>query len=298
MRTKWWVCLLFLFLGMGFLAALGDPWPGHAASGTDLRLGVVTTLFRDFHKSAIEYLTAPLRSLLQTQTGLAGRLESTTDPLTLAKQLQENQLDVAIFHGFEFAWARQKYTQLQPLLVVSNPQPFQADLLVARDSSFASPGDLKGKALALPRQSRAHLHLFLERRCIGEGKEPRDYFSRIARPIDGADALDMVAGGTVQAALVDHSQVEAYRKNQPENFGKLRVLLQSEIFPTGVIAYRKGALAEEMVQRIRTGMISASKTTQGQELLKLCRMPGFDLPPADFDQVLQATARTYPPPAR
>lgn len=298
MRRIWWAAMLLLCLGFGGLTNRGRAILCHAGSPSELRLGVVETLFRDFHKSAVAYLTAPLRSLLETHTGLIGRLESTTDPLTLAKQLQEKQLDVAIFHGFEFAWARQKYPQLQPLLVVGNPQPFQAHLIVSTASSFTTPSDLKGKALALPRQSRAHLYLFLERRCVEEGKEPKDYFSRMARPIDVTDALEMVLNNSVQAALVDHAQLEEYRNSQPGNSSRIRVLLQSEVFPTGVIAYRQGNLSDETLQRMRTGMIAAHKSPQGQEMLKLCRMPGFDLPPSDFDKLLQATAKAYPPPSR
>jgi len=297
MRRFWRAGFLILFVCSALVVGLGSPTLGQAGPPADLRLGLVATLFRDFHKSVIEYVTTPLRSLLQTQTGLSGRLESTTDPLTLARQLQDNQVDIAIFHGFEFAWARQKYPQLQPLLLVTNPQPFQANLIVAKSSPFSTCDDLKGKNLALPRQSREHLHLFLERRCHA-GKDPREYFGKIMRPVDADDALEMVASGAVQAALVDQAQLEAYSKSQPDNFGKLRVLLRSEIFPTGVIAYHPGALSAETVQRIRTGMTSAHKTAQGRDLLKLSRMAGFELPPADFDQILQTISRAYPPPTK
>ncbi len=280
-------CLL-LVLGIFCLCRAGPQ--------AELRLGLVSTLFRELHKSVVEYVATPLRALLQTQTGLAGRLDSTTDPLTLARQLNDNQVDVAIFHGFEFAWAQQKYPQLRPLLVVSNPHPFQAHLVVARWSPCITPADLKGKSLALPRQSREHLHLFLTRRCVETGKDPREHFSKIARPVDAEDALEMVATASVDSALVDRVHLEAYRASQPENFARLRVLLQSEVFPTGVIAYRQGALSDATIQRLRTGMTAAHKSVQGRELLKLCRMAGFELPPADFDQILQTTTRAYPPP--
>jgi ABC-type phosphate/phosphonate transport system substrate-binding protein len=287
-----------LILGLGLLSFWGSPNRCQADGPTDLRLGVVSSLFRDLHKSAIEYLSAPLRALLQTQTGLTGELTSTTDPLSLARQLQDDHVNVAVFHGFEFAWAQQKYPRLQPLVVVGNSQPLQAHLIVAHSSPFTTPSDLKGKALALPRQSRAHLHLFLERRCALPEKGPREYFSKIVRPIDGDDALEMVLSGAVQAVLVEQSHLESYRANHPEDFGKLRVLLKSEVFPAGVIAYRKGAIPEDTVQVIRTGLLSAHKTPQSQELLKLCRMPGFTLPPPDFDKVLQTIAKAYPAPSR
>jgi ABC-type phosphate/phosphonate transport system substrate-binding protein len=267
-----------------------------AAPPTELRLGLVNSLFRDTPKAMIQILAQPLKTLMETQTGMAGQLESSADPQVLGKQLQDNQIDLAVFHGFEFAWARLKYPELQPLLTINNPQHFQAHLIVARDSKYKSCADLKGKTVALPRRSREHLHLFLERRCAG-GKAAKEFFGKIARPTDAEDALDDVVEAMVPAALVDYGQLEAYRKAKPEQFAKLRVLLKSETFPTGVIAYHGGALNEDTVQRIRAGLISANQTKQGRELLTLCRMVGFESPPDDFNQTLAAFAKLYPPPA-
>lgn len=291
------VRLLILFSGIGLVLGLSSTPRSPAESPAEVRLGIVETLFRNYHKSAIEYVTVPLRTLVQTQTGLAGRLDSPVAPMTLAKQLQDKQVDLAIFHGFEFAWARQKHPQLQALLVVSNPQPFQAQLIVAKNRKFTAPGDLKGKGLALPRQTREHAYLFLQRRCVEPNTDLEKHFNGITRTVDAIDALDMVVDGSADAALIDRAQLEAYSKSEPENFTKLHVLVQSEVFPAGVIACCQGGLTEERLQRIRTGMTSAHKTTQGQDLLKLCRMNGFELPPADFDQTLQAIARAYPAPA-
>jgi len=234
---------------------------------------------------------------METQTGMAGQLENSADPQVLGKQLQDNQIDLAVFHGFEFAWARLKYPELQPLLTIRSAQHSQAHLVVAQDSRFTDSADLKGKTLALARHSREHLFLFLERRCAGDGKEAREFFGKITRPNDAEDALDDVVEAMVHAALVDYTQLDAYRTAKPEHFAKLRVLLKSETFPTGVIAYHAGALNEDLVQRIRGGLISANQNKQGRDLLHLCRMIGFEAPPADFNQTLAAFAEVYPPPA-
>ncbi len=261
-----------------------------------LRLGMVESLFRDTPKAMIQILAQPIKVLLETQTGMTGQLEDSADCQVLAKQLQENQVDVAVFHGFEFAWARLKHPELQPLLVVSNPQRFQALLVVAQESKYATCDDLKGKTLALPRRCREHLHLYLERRCACGCKQAREFFSKINRPTDADDALDDVSEGMVHAALVDLAQWDAYRKSKPETFEKLRVLVKSENFPTGVIAYRAGALSDETVQRIRAGLMSAKESQQGRQLLKLCRMTGFELAPAEFNESLATFAKLYPPP--
>jgi ABC-type phosphate/phosphonate transport system substrate-binding protein len=255
----------------------------------------VNSLFRDTPKTMIQIVAQPLKALMETQTGMSGHLEASAEAQALGKQLQDNQIDLGVFHGFEFAWVREKYPELQALLIVSNPQRFQAHLVVAQDSKWTSCDDLKGKTLALPKRSREHLHLFLERRCACGCKEAKNFFGKIKRPADAEDALDDVAEGLTDAALIDYPQLEAYRKSKPDNYAKLRTLLRSETFPTGVIAYRVGGLHEVVVERIRAGLISANQTTQGRELLGLCRMVGFELAPADFNQTLAAIAKLYPP---
>jgi ABC-type phosphate/phosphonate transport system substrate-binding protein len=268
-----------------------------AADGpASLRLGLVGSLFRETPKSMVELLSQPLKTLLEAQTGMTGRIGSTADALTLARQLNEKQIDLAVFHGFEFAWVKQKYPDLQPLVVVSSTQRLQAHLLVAGSSKAATCADLQGKTLALPRRSREHVHLFLERRCAG-GKDPKDFFGKIARSPDTEDAIEDLLDGSVQAVLLDHADLEAYRQAKPEQYRKLRQLLQSEPFPSGVLSCKEGALAEDTVERLRSGLLSAHQNRRGRDLLSLCRMAGFEVPTQDFEQALQAIAKAYPPPA-
>lgn len=259
-----------------------------------LRLGLVSSLFRETPKSMIQVIAQPLKALLEAQTGLTGQVTGTADAPVLASQLQEKQVDLAVFHSFEFAWVKQKYPDLQPLVIVSNPQRLQAHLLVAEGSPAATCADLKGKVLALPRRSREHVHLFLERRITG-GKEVKDYFRKVVRSPDTEDALDDLLDGNVQAALVDHADLEAYRRAKPERHQKLRQLLNSETFPTGVLAYRSGALTDNTLQRIRTGLLSANQNRRSRDLLGMCRMAGFEMPTQDYEQALQSIAKAYPP---
>jgi len=182
---------------LGVLAAsmlvilVGRPRGLRADVGpSSLRLGLVSSLFRETPRSMVEVVTRPLRGLMEAQTGITGQLVSTADAASLARQLQDKQVDLGIFHGFEFAWARQKNPDLQPLLVVRTPQPLQAYLMVANDSPTHTCADLKGKMLALPLRSREHVHLFLERRCSCGFSHPKEFFAKVRRTADADDALD------------------------------------------------------------------------------------------------------------
>ncbi|HKB40394.1 MAG TPA: PhnD/SsuA/transferrin family substrate-binding protein [Gemmataceae bacterium] len=274
---------------------------GRAEEGDirSIRIGLVRTLFRDTPPSLVQVLSQPLKALMQSQTGMTGELSIAGDAFALSKKLKENKVQLGVFHGFEFAWARQKNPGLRPLVVVvSHHRQLHAHLIVRKDSSASGCGGLKGKVLAIPQGSREHCHLYLERRCPGGGVDPKSFFSEITRPASTEDALDDVIDGTVQAAIVDRFALDQYQQDKPNRCNRLRVLHQSEMFPTGVVAYQAGALDEGTLRRFHDGMIGANKSERGKELLKMCRITSFEEVPADYEQMLEDIAKAYPPPPR
>ncbi len=261
-----------------------------------IRIGLVRTLFRDTPASLVQVLSQPLKALMQSQTGMTGELSIAGDAFDLSKKLKEHKVQLGVFHGFEFAWARQRNPGLKPLVVVvSHHRQLHAHLIVRKDSAASNCGDLKGKAVAIPQGSREHCHLYLERRCPGSGTDPKSFFSEITKPASSEDALDDVIDGAVQAAIVDRFALDQFQHDKPARCNRLRVLNQSEMFPTGVVAYQAGALDEATLRRFHDGMIGANKTERGKELLKMCRITAFEEVPDDYEQLLDDIAKAYPP---
>jgi ABC-type phosphate/phosphonate transport system substrate-binding protein len=276
-----------------------DPVRAEGAPAAAVRIGLASSLFHDAPDSLVKVLARPMLSLMETQTGLTGQLMPSAAADDLAKQLQDNRTHLAVFHGFEFAWARIKYPELKPLIVVVSQQPVLSALLVVKAKCEATcPADLKGQVLALPRVSREHCRLFLERTCC-DGKPPRSFFGKITTPSDAEDALDDVIDEQAQAAIVESLALENYRKKKaPKRAAQLKVLVKSEAFPAGVIAYHEGGLPAETLRSFRDGMIKAHESARGKELLNMCRINCFAAVPDDYDQQLTNIAKVYPPPKK
>jgi len=203
-----------------------------------------------------------------------------------------------VFHGFEFAWARLKYPVLKPLMIAVNQQRNPKALLVVhRDSLATGFGDLQGKNLALPRFTREYCRLFMQRRCETCGQCAEKLFGRITNPSDIDDALDDVVDGIVQATVVDSVSLASFQKRKPVRFARLKIIQESETFPAGVVVYHPGALDEATLKRFRDGMVNASRSLRGQQLLALVRMTGFEQVPDDYNDLLTSIAKAYPPPA-
>jgi ABC-type phosphate/phosphonate transport system substrate-binding protein len=288
----------------GILGALGVALALAVSAGRadeetpqPVRIGLIASLFRDMSEPLMQIIMRPFKSLMESQTGLTGQLVSGGDAQTLGQRLKEGKIHLGVFHGVEFAWARAKIPQLKPLLVAVNHQRYlRANLVIRDDGKIASVADLKGQVVALPHLSKEHCWLYLERRCVPPGIKPEKFFSRIASPRDANYAIDDVIDGAAQAAIIDDADLSAYRKQYPQYFAKVKVLLQSEPFPCAVIAYYPGTLSAEMIERFRSGMLAAKASKQGRQMMQMVRISSFEEVPPDFDRMLSDIAKAYPPP--
>jgi ABC-type phosphate/phosphonate transport system substrate-binding protein len=270
-----------------------EPAP---STGT-VRIGVVSSIFRDVPEPMAQQLLRPMKSLIEFQTGLQGEVFPAGDAIQLGGKLASEKLQLGVFNGFEFAWARLKFPRLQPLVIaVNKSRQARAYLVVRKDCKASALADLEGKTLALPRFTREYTRLFLERACQEKGKDLQEHFGKVTIPPDIEDALDNVVDGQADATAVDSVALENFQQRKPGRLAKLRVLQESEPFPAAVVAYCPGGIDETRLQRFHDGMIGASQTDRGKRMLSMCRMTGFEEVPADYSERLDAIAKAYPAP--
>jgi ABC-type phosphate/phosphonate transport system substrate-binding protein len=255
---------------------------------------MVSSLFKEVPESQVDSGKQIFSALMREQIGLANELAQPMIAAELAQQLACGRLDIAIFQGVEFAWAREKHASLHPLLVIVNRHLYrQAHLLTRRDGPVKSVMDLKGRVAAIPAHSREHCDLFLERLCRDQGHAVVEFFARVLKPPTVEDALDDTVDGTIDAAVVDGVSLQAYQRRKPARFARLKDLLKSEAFPDSVVAYRPGALDPAILERCRKGLLDADKHIKGQLLLMLWRVTAFEPVPQDFDGKLTAIGKAY-----
>jgi ABC-type phosphate/phosphonate transport system substrate-binding protein len=263
-----------------------------------LRVGVSSTLFADVPELLIKAALTPLRALIEGQTGQKTDFALIKDADKMGEELSNGKLTVAVFPGYEFAWAKAKYPQLSPMVIAVNQQADQRALVTVRnDSPAANFADLKNQTVALPRGVREHCRLFLERHCQSNGKDTPRFFAEICSPASDEEAMDEVVDGAVHAAVVDSVALDCYHKRKPGRFTQLKVLTRSESFPPTVIAFRKGGLDDTTLSRFREGLLSAKTTPRGRQVLQLTKLTGFEPVPKDYDKILVAIGKAYPPPA-
>lgn len=264
-------------------------------STVPVRIGMISTLFRDTPEGVVLAMMQPFSTLMETQTGVHGKLEPGGDAEALAAKLAENKVQLAVFHGVEFAWARLKYPDLKPLVIAINQhRQLHAYVVVHGESPATSLADLKGKAFALPKQTREHCHVYVHHHCRECGGAPGRVFATLTRPANVEEALDDVVDKVVDATIVDGVGLECYQRRKPGRFAKLKAVRQSEPFPAAVVAYRPGQVDEAQLHKFRTGLLKANETTIGRQMLNLWKLTGFEPVPPNYEQNLAEIAKAYP----
>jgi ABC-type phosphate/phosphonate transport system substrate-binding protein len=278
------------------VALVAVPSAG-AAEPAPVRIGLVKSLFRGVPELLIPIGLRPMKELMESQTGIPGELIPSGDADKLAGQITNDDMQFGVFHGVEFAYARQNNPNLTPLVVAVNQHPYIRALVVVRsDGKAAALADLKGQVVSVPRMRCEHCHLYLERHCCPAGQAPQTYFGQVKTPFDAEDAMDDVVDDGAQAAVVDEVAYEAYQKNKPGRAEKLKVLQQSEVFPCAVIAFDPDHVSAKTVAVFRAGLLAAKDNPKAQALLKANCITGFELVPDDYEQQLSDILEAYPPP--
>jgi ABC-type phosphate/phosphonate transport system substrate-binding protein len=299
-------------ISFGFLALLawiilGKLAPRAAAGGntsaaSPVKIGMVQTFFHDLPKPLIALATEPFKAVMRDTIGLTGELAVGADAFSVARDIEGGKIQYGIFHGFEFAWVQKKHPELKPFMIaVHSEHTVSAYVLVRKEGAPAAFTNLRRKDIGVPKGTKEHCRLYLERtcRCCGNPASrlaPKDYFAHVASPANVETALDELCRGKYDAVLVDSVGLAFYKDLKPGCFNRLHVLTQSEAFLPPVIAYREGTVSSETLATFEAGLRSADRTALGKEMLKMWKITSFEPIPANFARQLEASIKAYPPP--
>ena len=259
-----------------------------------LKIGLPATMFNGLSSGVVQTAAKPFQSIFEKQSGFKCEIVTPAkDHAELADHLRSGKIDVAIFHGFEYAWVKQ-HEEIVPLLVTVPMTKHRACLVVNVASNVRGPDELRGECVAIPPNTKAHCRLYLERLKVDLPKDCCEP-AKLDEP-SVEEALDAVVGGKCTAALVDAAGLAAYQSGKPGAGKQLKVLSESDVFPAGVIAYRKDALDAKTATKIRDGVIRGVESTQGKLLTSLWRLKGFAELSQDDKDEQNKCLKNYPPP--
>src|SRR5205823_3074115 len=243
-------------------------------------------MFRETNAAKFAALAKAFCAAVEVETGSKSTLDFIADPAELRRQLSDGKLQLALVHGFEFAWMKQVDPNLKPLMIAAPVhRPIKAALVVSSRDPAQNLDDLRGKTLALPSGSQGHARLFAERQCrCGNGDDPGHFFAEITTPSNSESALHALFDSKAQAAIVDAAALRCFADRYPARFHQIRTLIESPSFPLDVVVVREGALSPEVVRRFQAAMSRAHTGVTTKPILSRMQISGFEPIPPDFDE--------------
>lgn len=287
-RQKCWIAFALL------LALSGKAGAGEADS---LVIGISETLTRNIPPATLLAVRPSVDDLMEKSSGLPVTILNPEPSHQLADRLADNNVQLGVFPGVEFARQRSKHPELRPLAILVNQHSGRQAIAVTRgDSQVTVWADLKGERLAFPKHSPDHCRFFLKAQCQAMGQSPARAFSQITEPATAEDALDDLVDGLVDGVIVDSAALKSFARRKPGRFAKLRVMSKSERFPDTVIAYRDRTLDEGVIQRLRQRLSEADKTPEGRNILTMWKATRFEVPTEEYEKLLADVVKTNPAP--
>jgi ABC-type phosphate/phosphonate transport system substrate-binding protein len=232
--------------------------------------------------------------MMKAQTGLDGNVNFIPDPMTVATQLNASKVQIAVFQGHEFAWAREKYADLIPIAVTNPLQQNQAFCVVSWDCKARNIGDLKDGNISLPAVLRDYCEMYLAN-LKQEHMKGRTFKGQL-KAAHAVDAIDDVINAKAKCAIVDGTTLKFYENLYPGQFKNIKILCQSDFFPNACIAVKKGHLNNNTIASFKKALTNAPNDPTGRYLLTNWKLKGFDDVPADYHLQLQKFLKSYPAP--
>ena len=232
---------------------------------------------------------------MKVHTGLDGRVTLDSEWPAVVRDLKDGRLQLGVLQGHEYAWAKEKCPDLQPLVCsVYRPKEVRAYLLVRHDCKAASLTELKGRQLVLATTLKDPARMFLEKRQADEMKGSG--FCSVANVDTVHEAIRRVMDGEADLTVADHAAWNSFQKLHPGPSQNLKVLGESEEFPPTVLVYKKGGVDEAALKKVRDGFLTAHETTKGARLMRLIRIEKFDVIPDGYEETVKACLKAYPTP--
>src|SRR4051812_13176279 len=112
---------------IGALIVSGFAISAEPAPSPVMKIGMLKSMFRDVPPALFNAMSVPFQNVVESQTGLKGQLVVVSTPEEMTKNLRDGDLQLGVYHGFEFAWMKLQDKELQPLMLVSsNPNLLKA----------------------------------------------------------------------------------------------------------------------------------------------------------------------------
>ncbi|WP_428623102.1 PhnD/SsuA/transferrin family substrate-binding protein [Sedimenticola sp.] len=255
--------------GLVLIACLLLAGNAMAEASKTYRIGLTAVILTDqtsFLKAWRDYLSDRLQrpvQFVQRQT-----YQEVTDLLL------SGDLDAAWTCGYPYVRHRDQLKLLGVPLFDGQPL-YRAYLIVpVGDTSTRGMGDLKHKVFAYSDPDSNSGYLYPQVNLIGEGIDPRHFFSKSFFTWAHRDVVKAVADGVAQGGSVDGYVWETLSLHEPALTAGTRVVTKSPLFGFPPLVVRKD-IDPQHFYALRNALLNMASDSEGRRLLRQLNLDGF-----------------------
>ena len=231
----------------------------------------------------------------QTLTRLTGhpiRVIVASDYAGVVEALRSRRVDLAFVHPVGYVLAnREAGCQILVRDIWQGRTSYTAKIFVRKASGIARPEDLRGKTIAFvdPASASGYIYpmVLLMQRGLVRNRDPKTFFKDALFSGTHEAALRTLLRGGVDAVASFDKAPEIHLRD-PALIAQLASVAETPEIPEAGICARPG-IDRDLIQRVKTALLSLTAATHGPLLKKLYDIDGFvDAQDKDFDPVREA----------
>jgi ABC-type phosphate/phosphonate transport system substrate-binding protein len=281
---------LFIFvIGVAVLY----PFLAMAESRQDskpVKVALLESVFSGQDREQVVKQIQPFADIVQRETG-----RKATFDIYSFKEMEpafsRGDIQLVILTGLEYGWVRAKNDQARALLHASiDAGATQTVVVVGQNDKAKELKDLSGANVAFPERVSFLTEYYLKSIL---GKPAADAF-KVQRLDNVDDTLEAVIDGKAQAAVVTKSNIRVFEERKPGRYRRLRVLHESPVFPPATVMYHAKYAEQDALRRFEDALLKANQKPEGNRVLTLYKLKGFEKLPPDFDTKVASMAKQFP----
>jgi ABC-type phosphate/phosphonate transport system substrate-binding protein len=269
-----------------------SSWKLHAGDDKPAKVALVESVFSGQDRAKVVEQIRPFSEIVQKETGT----KAIFDVFSLAQvenDLNKEEVQLVILTGLEYGWIRAKNEHAKALLVASIDPGATKTVVITKQADSAQALDkVLGYKTAVPERISFLTRFYLKKTL---NKNLEDAFKLITSGnVD--ETIEDLLDDKAQAAIITGAGLDAYKERKPGRFKKLKIIHESPDFPPATVMYNAKDADLGAVKRFEDALLKAGQTPEGQRVLTLYRLKGFEKLPSDYDKQVAEIVKQFPRP--
>jgi ABC-type phosphate/phosphonate transport system substrate-binding protein len=254
------------------------------------KVALVESVFSGQNRAKVVEQIRPFAEIIERDTNTKANF----DVVSFAeaeKGFASGEIQLIILTGLEYGWIHTRYDQGKALVIASiDPGATKTVIIANQKDSARSLNDLTGKKLAVPDRVPFLSEFYLQRTL---GKKLDEAF-KVVRMDNVDDTIEDVVEGKSAGGLITGSNLDTYKDRKPGRFRRLQIVHQSPEFPPATVMYNAKSADQDLLNRFERALLRAADNPEGQRVLTLYKLKGFEKLPADFDRRVAEIVKQFP----